>query len=722
MGSKMGYYNVDGFIKQKGQDKEVKMLPTTNLLAAADHIRKLFEGKKFGYAFMGGLEMLCLGHRRESPDLQIAYDDKDFHKMKSKLESDQRIRLPEGMNSLFPAKVLIRTGPAYKGEGCTHSADVEVDLVPPGSHGTPSNGSLARNTVLLSLKNEGKLRSYKGLNMLYLVKTLVHYCRVRDLAWDPNKDLLFLCQHYSEQVQSTRTQLDQKAMQQNFLAAPFFAQLPTEDQWRCYLVLLGTEPPPTMAITPPPPLFSHKHSASDPDPSLRPRLSSHQSSPSLNRHIPGGLLSPPLPGKPRSASSHLSVGGSQASEVSTSPNARVQKPSELSAATRESRSRYRQVSAPNTRKVSPVEVQNMAPMMGHVRQRSQPPPMSAHRLSPNALPMNHLQPPSRHQDFVPGHPREFINNHSTGISGPVPPYAFAQTPALHQSGFGPQQYQHYMNAIEISVKPIIGNPGQQHLKSQLGVVGNMLSPQNQISNLPITPRPIPPPARPPHKDEKAELPGAHTSPTPKSHFYIANPNKEDLTPSVSAQKVQHQPPAAEPDTVSLLGHFIAELSAENTTTKLTAHIEHHPPATPPEPLLHHDDISIRPLNPRAPSAMLPTSLIAGGSSLHQRTTSTSSVAEAAAPVVNASRYTRYYATPPESPPSTYKAYQPGVPPPMSPPGDAMKVFERSTEVRGGEGYFGEEVRVGEGSGDSRALAMEYQQEIIGLEQAYTAGK
>jgi hypothetical protein len=42
------------------------------------------------------------------------------------------IRLPEGMNSLFPAKVLIRTDPAYKGEGCTHSADVEVDLVPPG--------------------------------------------------------------------------------------------------------------------------------------------------------------------------------------------------------------------------------------------------------------------------------------------------------------------------------------------------------------------------------------------------------------------------------------------------------------------------------------------------------------------------------------------------------------------------------------------------------------
>jgi hypothetical protein len=42
------------------------------------------------------------------------------------------IRLPDGMNSLFPAKILVRTGPAYKDEGCTQTADIEVDLLPPG--------------------------------------------------------------------------------------------------------------------------------------------------------------------------------------------------------------------------------------------------------------------------------------------------------------------------------------------------------------------------------------------------------------------------------------------------------------------------------------------------------------------------------------------------------------------------------------------------------------
>jgi hypothetical protein len=42
------------------------------------------------------------------------------------------VRLPEGMNSLFPAKCLVRTGPDYRDEGCTHTADIEVDLIPPG--------------------------------------------------------------------------------------------------------------------------------------------------------------------------------------------------------------------------------------------------------------------------------------------------------------------------------------------------------------------------------------------------------------------------------------------------------------------------------------------------------------------------------------------------------------------------------------------------------------
>jgi len=91
MASKMGYYNVEDYTKQKRrQEKAFRVPPKANFLAAANHIRNLFESKKFPYGVMGGLEMLCLGHRREMPDLQIAYDDRDFHRIKSKLEADQR--------------------------------------------------------------------------------------------------------------------------------------------------------------------------------------------------------------------------------------------------------------------------------------------------------------------------------------------------------------------------------------------------------------------------------------------------------------------------------------------------------------------------------------------------------------------------------------------------------------------------------------------------------
>jgi hypothetical protein len=42
------------------------------------------------------------------------------------------VRLPDGMNSLFPAKIVIRTGPFYKDKGCAQSEDIDVYLVPPG--------------------------------------------------------------------------------------------------------------------------------------------------------------------------------------------------------------------------------------------------------------------------------------------------------------------------------------------------------------------------------------------------------------------------------------------------------------------------------------------------------------------------------------------------------------------------------------------------------------
>jgi hypothetical protein len=91
MESRVGFYNVEEYMKHKRtQEIRLRIPPRNNFFAAANYIRNLFENKKIGYGFMGGLAMLCLGHRRDMPDLQIAYDDKDFHRIKFKLDGDRR--------------------------------------------------------------------------------------------------------------------------------------------------------------------------------------------------------------------------------------------------------------------------------------------------------------------------------------------------------------------------------------------------------------------------------------------------------------------------------------------------------------------------------------------------------------------------------------------------------------------------------------------------------
>lgn len=83
------YYNVDDFYNYKRTQGKC-LPPRINVLAAACHIQELFDAKKLTYGFMGGLPMLCLGYKREMPDIHIAYDDRDFERLKSKLENDRR--------------------------------------------------------------------------------------------------------------------------------------------------------------------------------------------------------------------------------------------------------------------------------------------------------------------------------------------------------------------------------------------------------------------------------------------------------------------------------------------------------------------------------------------------------------------------------------------------------------------------------------------------------
>lgn len=85
---------------------------------------------------------------------------------------------------------------------------------------------------------------------------MLFYCRARDLLWDPRKDILYLCKTQSVEVKRIRAQVNTKEVQELFLGTPFFSRLYVEDQRLCYRLLLNADPPPTMAITPPPPQVS----------------------------------------------------------------------------------------------------------------------------------------------------------------------------------------------------------------------------------------------------------------------------------------------------------------------------------------------------------------------------------------------------------------------------------------------------------------------------------
>lgn len=91
MGEDQKYYDVEDYKRwKKGRGQKNPVAPRPNLLAAVSWLRRFFEARKTNWAAMGSLAMLCLGARREIPDIHIVYDDKEFQSIRRKLQSDAR--------------------------------------------------------------------------------------------------------------------------------------------------------------------------------------------------------------------------------------------------------------------------------------------------------------------------------------------------------------------------------------------------------------------------------------------------------------------------------------------------------------------------------------------------------------------------------------------------------------------------------------------------------
>lgn len=116
---------------------------------------------------------------------------------------------------------------------------------------------LSENLISLDQKTSyGQKNTFKCLNIRFLMATMLSYCKSRNLLWDPRKDILYLCKNEHAEVQRIRTHLNVKEVQELFLGTSFFYRLHVDDQRLCYRLLLNTDPPPTMAITPPAPQIS----------------------------------------------------------------------------------------------------------------------------------------------------------------------------------------------------------------------------------------------------------------------------------------------------------------------------------------------------------------------------------------------------------------------------------------------------------------------------------
>jgi hypothetical protein len=517
--------------------------------------------------------------------------------------------------------------------------------------------------------------------MLYLLSTLLHYCKVSDLAWDALMDIVFLCQHYTGEVLSVRGQLDQRATRLSLLSAPAFSRLSLEDQRRCYQILLGIEPPPTMSITPAPPFLGHERSISAPEvPSNGRPLT--QDLPHRQAQRSPDLLSPPRSEKPNASRKRVSDSAVRPSELPAPLDSQTKIPSGLSAAPRDRdlRARYRPVSASHASNSGVSQPGQSPPLRTNATQQPQFITTQQNTVYQSQPTQNYSTTSMVSQDRA--------RMPSSRVE-PSRTFAIPQsTPISKLNGFdeAPRQVRNYTSPAELSASPVALSPRQQYLRSQAGPGGDHPLRQHPIGDVLSTTHTDPAQARTlePQLSPRVELPTTLITEARATRYCVVNPDaRRDPSPASDimesppstlpahsdAHPVSHPPLPLSPqrsgdaaknappppiglDTVSQLGQFIAELSVENSTPVLKHcsrrqlhRLEHLQPsnqisevydnssiqnspasaygleAIPASPPKQYQDIPIRPLQPRiqsTPLNALPASLMPGRSAPHQK--------------------------------------------------------------------------------------------------------
>jgi hypothetical protein len=590
------------------------------------------------------------------------------------------------------------------------------------------------------------LKTYKGLNMLYLVQTLVHYCKARDLAWDPRKDLVFLCQHYGAEVHTIHGQLNQGMIQQNFLVTAFFIRLPFAVQRICYQALLGQEPPPIMAVTPATLQDGHLRSQSASE-FARPRKS-YQNTPSgLKTQRSPEFISPSPPVK---SSTNM---GSQPGKLYT-PSTSL---TNLTPTTNDSRSRYRVVSAPHSRRNSPE------------------PPRSENTPNARSQDMRYItqqqqapRPLHSAQTFHPQQSETGTRNRAN--SNVVQPAKNPRTSTVLTSSKGnavksttkgsslwqPPQRQYEASSVEAQPTH---NPGQLHSKSQFGLRSSVVAEQTHVLSTPIIRKPIPPQPRRVHQSlQPSRLANTGTS-TPEQQSSIPHlgssegGNVQHITEAEeTARRLRlvgpeglYQPPQKpkpvqstlktasvstspyELDAAPLETKIITSLSADITAAIKTSSAGQ----TPVQPSWYNDPTFLdSPLHARtqsAPFTSLPASLTVGTTPPHRTTPPMSSPGMALLAPAPLAVYKAYHPLSAlVSPPTSALPLPLPLASPVSPFDECRgrpTIFNKLKDVEGMQHYHKRSVShespLTEQSMDASRLAMEYRAELPDFGRGYS---
>lgn len=578
--------------------------------------------------------------------------------------------------------------------------------------------------------------------MLYLMKTMLEFCRIADLPWEPRKDILFLCQRFGEQVRSIRGLLDENLILNAFLRSNFFTRQPFGDQRRCYQTLLAKDPPLLVAQIPSTGQESHVQPQSE---LPRLRVASHPGQPAA------GIVNPSQAQKAISSQKHATYHAPQPLGHATTP----MMPPNMTNSTQDSRSRYRRVSTQG-KDCQPGHIpQARAVSMQYIKQDPAS-SSSPQNFAPQATADGRTPTASRYgMSGMSPQSNQTTRTSSAGHPGYVPTRASGQPGlASNSSSFQQPQRQHHNSPTQSPDIPFSYSQRQQDFQATQTPPNGSAFKQPPAQNFPITSNSPPLQLRNAYQSTQQAHPESSRKPVPETQ--PANSSRADTKPDTKRKdsgsglqivgpeglwapssptlNTRHPPPpppvsdATSKTIFELPAAKVHRLPRQNSATilaELSANIDDAIKTATTPPLSHSPPLEQKINHTKSESVELPASLSirfstsssfsTGTATENADTTKTTATPPLPVPKTNASRYSQIFPAPPSNkmkvltvsptppltpaPLSIYKAYQPPARTttwetlPASPPGEDAWM-------------------------DARDLAREYQMELPGFEEGY----